>query len=76
MNKVGLISTHFAINYGAVLQAYALRKVIENIGYDCEIIDYNPNSRLDGNMNVFKFNNLRNSIYSVLLFLNFIQHRL
>jgi hypothetical protein len=39
--KIGIITFHRAVNYGAVLQAYALRRVL---GYDnADIIDYrNP----------------------------------
>lgn len=38
--KVGIVTFHRAINYGAVLQAFALRTCIEEKGMDCEIIDY------------------------------------
>ena len=31
---------HRAINYGAVLQAFALCKFINNMGVECEVIDY------------------------------------
>ena len=40
MKKVGIITMHKVINYGSALQAYALQRVIEKLGYDCEIIDY------------------------------------
>lgn len=40
--KIGILTFHRAYNYGAILQAYALRKVIVDAGYDCEIIDYRP----------------------------------
>ena len=43
MNKkrVGIISLfHENINYGGVLQAYALRKVIADMGYECEQIRF------------------------------------
>lgn len=39
-NKIGIITFHKAINYGAVLQSYALQKKIEEMGYTVEIIDY------------------------------------
>lgn len=42
--KVGIITFHWAANYGAVLQTYALQKAIENIGGEVEIIDYVPKS--------------------------------
>ncbi len=38
--KVGIITFHKAINYGAVLQAYALSNVVRSMGYECELIDY------------------------------------
>jgi hypothetical protein len=39
--RVGIISLfHENINYGGVLQAYALRKVIADMGYVCEQIRY------------------------------------
>ena len=40
MKRVGIITFHRAINYGAVLQAYALQSAIESIGGSVEIIDY------------------------------------
>lgn len=38
--RVGILTYHNAINYGAVLQAYALQQVIKKLGVQCEIIDY------------------------------------
>lgn len=40
--KVGTITTHTALNYGAVLQAYALCRYIGNQGLTCEVMDYCP----------------------------------
>lgn len=40
MKKVGILTFHRAINYGACLQAYALKCYIEDQGNECEIIDY------------------------------------
>lgn len=40
MDKIGIITFHNVINYGAVLQAYSLQKYLSKNGYDCEIIDY------------------------------------
>lgn len=34
------INFHRAINYGACLQAYALKKYIKDQGNECDIIDY------------------------------------
>lgn len=38
--KVGILTFHQAINYGAVLQAYALKEVCNDLGYEAHIIDY------------------------------------
>ena len=38
--KVGTITYHRAVNYGAVLQTYALQKVLDKLGVDNEVIDY------------------------------------
>jgi len=41
--KIGILTFHYAINYGAVLQAYALREMINTFeGYEAEIINYIP----------------------------------
>ncbi len=43
--KCGIITFHRAINYGAVLQAYALRSyIIKNFEVDCDVIDYRAES--------------------------------
>ncbi|QFJ56301.1 polysaccharide pyruvyl transferase family protein (plasmid) [Pseudobutyrivibrio xylanivorans] len=38
--KVGIITFHRAVNYGAVLQAYALQYAVEKLGHKAEILDY------------------------------------
>lgn len=38
--KIGILTFHNVINYGAVLQAYALQQKLREIGYESEIIDY------------------------------------
>lgn len=45
-NKIGIITYQRAINYGAILQAYALQNTIKELGYHCEIIDYR-NAKLE-----------------------------
>lgn len=40
--KIGIITFHKPINYGSILQAWALQKVFQNNGYYSEIIDYEP----------------------------------
>lgn len=38
--KIGIITFSQALNYGALLQEYALFRIIGDLGYECEIIDY------------------------------------
>ena len=40
--KIGTITFHWATNYGAVLQAYALQQYLLSKNYETEIINYNP----------------------------------
>jgi len=44
--KAGIITFHRALNYGALLQAYALKTAIESIGHDADILDYR-NAKLE-----------------------------
>lgn len=38
--KIGILTFHYAHNYGAMLQAYALNTYLNKHGYDARIIDY------------------------------------
>lgn len=40
--KIGILTFHCAINYGAVLQAYGLQTFLQFLGHDVYIIDYRP----------------------------------
>lgn len=42
--KIGILTYHRAHNYGAVLQAYALRTFLQKQGHDVEFVDYWPDS--------------------------------
>lgn len=44
--KVGILTFHRVLNYGAELQAYALQKFLELNGYDSYIVDYWPEYRV------------------------------
>ena len=41
MSKIGLDTGHRVINYGTKLQAYAMQNLIEQYGYDVEIVQFN-----------------------------------
>ena len=38
--RIGIITYHFARNYGAVLQCYALQRYLSEAGHEVEILDY------------------------------------
>ena len=38
--KIGVVTFHRAINYGAAFQTYALQKCIRDLGYAVEVLDY------------------------------------
>lgn len=40
--KIGILTFHNVLNYGAVLQCYALQSVIRDLGHDTSVIDFNP----------------------------------
>ena len=40
MIKVGIVTFHNALSYGAALQSYALQSFIQNCGMDAEILNY------------------------------------
>ncbi len=45
--KIGILTYHRSLNYGAELQAIALMNYIKKLGYDVTIIDYWPDYRTD-----------------------------
>lgn len=54
MKKIGIITFHRAKNYGAVLQAYALQHTLEQLGSNCEIVDYKCEN-IDNGYKPFQF---------------------
>lgn len=77
MKKVGIITFHRALNFGAVLQAFALQRFIEALGCDVEILDYYPPFL----KNLYKKNpkrpyNLVSKCYYRKLFTSFIKQNL
>lgn len=68
--KIGLVTTHYAVNYGAVLQAYALFKTIKKINGKCEIIDYTPKNKSIGRRIIYQFDSIKSIVYSFIKFIN------
>ena len=40
--KIGILTFHCAINYGAVLQTYGLQETLKSMGHEVYVIDYRP----------------------------------
>lgn len=57
--RIGILSYHNSINYGATLQIYALKKTLEKLGADVSVIDYRVISSEYSNFS------LKNTIKSV-----------
>ena len=49
MVKCGIITYHFANNYGAMLQCYALKTAIQKQGHEAVVINYISDKQLDNN---------------------------
>lgn len=61
--KIGILTFHYANNYGAVLQAYGLQEVLKSMGHQVEFVDYR-NPLIEKRMDYFSLKN--NSIIKVL----------
>lgn len=53
--KIGILTFHWATNYGAVLQCYALQSCLSQLGHDVSVINYKPQQFDNGICNFFKF---------------------
>lgn len=53
--RIGIITFHWATNYGALLQTYALQTALQKMGHTVEIINYKP-VKFDNNIyNFFRY---------------------
>ena len=63
--RIGILTFHRAHNYGAMLQAYALKKTCEKLGADTSVIDYAP-EYIDEQYNYFRFSgNSRRTLLNI-----------
>lgn len=69
MKKVGILTYHFAINYGAALQCYALKRVIEKLGYDVSIINLITDEQEKNNSTKYDTRSIKGMIKSLVLLL-------
>lgn len=58
--KIGILTYHFANNYGAVLQAYSIQHVLQSMGHNVEIINFCSKKQKNNN-SLFEKNNSFNS---------------
>lgn len=65
MKTIGLLTFHFPVNYGAVLQTYALYSFVKRGGYDIEIINYYTDEHMGRYDFYQKPQNLKNLIYYI-----------
>lgn len=61
MTKVGIITWHYHENYGSALQAFAMQRIIEKLGYDVEIINYRANAKTGLIYSILRF--FKNHLY-------------
>lgn len=60
--KIGILTFHFADNYGAVLQTYALETYVRQLGHEVEIINYQPDYMTNGGR--FRFPRSKRDLYA------------
>lgn len=71
--SVGIITMHRVFNCGSAIQAYALQKIIQNLGFEVEIIDYKfPNKY---HKNLHKIADIRGYIKALYRFLLNLRNR-
>ena len=76
--KIGIITFHSVLNYGALLQAFALQTYLESTGFDIEIINY-QNKQIQAPYRIFRVSKekkLLQNIKQIVLGLRFFIPRL
>lgn len=58
--KIGILTFHWATNYGAILQCFALQTYLESSGYDVDVIDYKPRQYDDTFLSFVRFRKFLN----------------
>ena len=71
VKKIGILTFHKSINYGSVLQAFALSDLLSKRGYAVEIIDYEPASYSIGSLKKIRVFIMLLLIFADYLFLIF-----
>jgi len=67
--RVRILTFHNANNYGAVLQTYALQKVVSQLGVAVEVLNYR-NEKIENSYKIFR----RGSVKNIKVFLAFLAY--
>lgn len=71
MGQTGIITTCNAVNYGAVLQAYALKTALEDLGSRVKIINYCGDEYVAGRKLYRKVSGVKSLLYNILICFSF-----
>ena len=66
--RVGIITFHHSYNCGSMLQAFALQRVIERLGYEAEIIDFSNAGQKQLYSVTQPNNSVKNILKNIILF--------
>lgn len=69
--RVGIITYHAAHNYGSNLQAYAMQRIVCNMGFECEIINFRTPRQKDQYAPLTKRKGMKYLIKNAYFALNF-----
>ena len=72
MAKIGILTYHFVLNYGAVLQAFALQEYLKKRGHQVELIDYRPSHLEKGGRFYFPKNIKLLKMNLIKVYINFV----
>ena len=61
--KIGILTFHWATNYGAVLQAYALQQYLVKLGHQVEVINYVPSQYSKSIIKCLNIKSITNTIH-------------
>lgn len=76
MKHIATLTTHAALNYGAVLQAYALHRYIGSTGCKCDVLNYVP-EHVDKSYELLSIpKNPQGAVMSAFQLLNYSQRKL
>lgn len=69
--KIGILTFHYAHNYGALMQAWALKEYLQSIGHEVYFIDY-KNQKIKQEYKIFhsKKSNNKESLNKIIIHAN------